>query len=132
MPGYIRDVLLKGLVALERVAFFTGFPVVLPLFARPALFALPAELNPPFLLTAHVINGQPTAIRVELLHPEHLLSASVLYMGGQSRQESPQMPISGYAMCMIVLICDISPDISYGSGSSATSIRFVPGLKVQR
>jgi hypothetical protein len=37
-----------------------------------------------------------------LLHPKHLLSASVLYIG-QSLQESPQTPISGYFIFMITL-----------------------------
>ncbi|KUG19359.1 hypothetical protein ASZ90_010930 [hydrocarbon metagenome] len=34
---------------------------------------------------------------------------------GQSRQESPQIPISGYSICMIVVTCDIWRDISYDS-----------------
>jgi hypothetical protein len=56
----------------------------------------------PFFFTAQVINGQPTVILVMLLHPKHLLFVSVLYKG-QSPQESPQIPISGYFICIIAL-----------------------------
>lgn len=46
MPGYIRDIRLKGLVAFERVALSARFPVLPPLLARIALSALKAELDP--------------------------------------------------------------------------------------
>jgi len=52
--------------------------------------------------TAQVINGQPTVILFWLLHPRHLLSALVLYIG-HNLQESPQVPISGYLISMVAL-----------------------------